>query len=200
MAGATVAMSTQYCQQQQQQHEHPDTWHPSASRPATSEAIMAAEHMRVLIRSVEGLGAAIGGAERIQGTPLSVAYVSHLRTILLLVIVTVPVVFWPTFRWATPIVVFFVTATLLGVEAAAVECERPFKRVPGVNHVDIEGLSKAACLNVLQIVKHGVVNLEMEVLQAQQHQHHDVRVGGAAARLDEGGKRVRAAAVTATAV
>lgn len=39
---------------------------------------------------------------------------------------------------------------------------RPFKRVPGVNHVDIEGLSKAACINVLQIVKHGVVNLERE--------------------------------------
>ena len=34
--------------------------------------------------------------------------------------------------------------------------------VPGVNHVDIEGLSKAACINVLQIVKHGVVNLERE--------------------------------------
>ena len=159
MAGAKGAMSTSKQQELSGTRTVAATVRTAA---ATAETIMAAEQMRVLIQAVEGLGASIGGAERIQGTPLSVAYVSHLRSILLLVIATVAPVYWGRFRWATPIVVFLVTITLLGVEAAAVECERPFKRVPGVNHVDIEGLSKAACINVLQIVKHGVVNLERE--------------------------------------
>ena len=56
---------------------------------------------------------------------------------------------------------------------------RPFKRVPGVNHVDIEGLSKAACINVLQIVKHGVVNLEREEREISE-------AAGAAAAAESG--------------
>ena len=77
---------------------------------------------------------------------------AHLQVFLLLVISTIPVVYWPAFRWSTPVLTFVVSIALLGLESSAVECERPFKRVPTMNHVDTEALAKAVSTNVTQIV------------------------------------------------
>ncbi len=91
-----------------------------------------------LMRSVRGLGVPLGGCERIQGTPLPYAYVVHLRSFLLLVICGVPIVHACAWRWATVPLSLVVAFALLGLEAASVECERPFSPSPTKNNHDVE--------------------------------------------------------------
>ena len=43
---------------------------------------------------------------------------------MLLVLLSVPPVFWGRFGWATPIITAFISIVLMGIEAASVEVER----------------------------------------------------------------------------
>ena len=91
-----------------------------------------------LLHSAKGLGQPLGGCERIQGTPLPFAYVAHLRTFLLIALCGVPVVYGCKWQWATMVLAPLVAFALLGIEAASVECERPFHAAPSKNHHDVE--------------------------------------------------------------
>ena len=208
---------------------HPGLATLDVARATVSRAIagcdqrspVVAEHLRTMTQCIEALGGAVGGAERVNGTPLPVVYahtpgaplqpqpsgahrlepnpdathsgdratdglrhnadrscplapcrrastdfilflfilfrrcryVAHLQVFLLVVIATIPVVYWPSFRWFTPLLTLIVSVALLGLESSAVECERPFKRVPTMNHVNVEELAKAVSTNVTQIVR-----------------------------------------------
>ena len=91
-----------------------------------------------LMNSVQGLGVPLGGCERIQGTPLPYIYVAHLRSFLLTVLTAIPLVYACEWRWATIPLSLLIGLALLGVEAASIECERPFAATPTKNHHDIE--------------------------------------------------------------
>ena len=109
---------------------------PGTQRSAVSESLLRV--LGQLLRSIQGLGVPLGGCERIQGTPLPFVYVAHLRTFLLIVLWAVPIVYACEWGWATFPLSLLVAIALLGIEAASIECERPFSAKPSKNHHDVE--------------------------------------------------------------
>ena len=76
---------------------------------------------------LDALTGAWGACERINGTPLPLVYVVHLRTFLLLYLILWQMEAAANHGWVALPTVFAASWGLLGIEAAAVECERPFK-------------------------------------------------------------------------
>ena len=77
---------------------------------------------------------------------------SHLRTFLIIYLTLVPIVYSRVWLWATPLVAFFVSYALLGLEAAAVECERPVNEC--ANHMPLDAFAAAIADSVAQTLKH----------------------------------------------
>jgi putative membrane protein len=110
---------------------------------------------RALSEAVDQLTGAFGAMERIEATPLPFVYVAHVRTFLLLylVLIALPAIAeWGAF--ALPGLLAMSWA-LLGIEAAAMECERPFQR--RANHLKLG----AMCVRVAQAVGQAVKDLPM---------------------------------------
>lgn len=103
------------------------------------------EQLNVLIDEV-------GAMERIKGTPLPMVYVTHLRTWLMLYLLTLP------YFWAVPLgyviipVECLVAFALLGLEGAASEVEAPF-RGDRTNHLDMDSFCITVLSNILQQAK-----------------------------------------------
>jgi len=76
---------------------------------------------------LDTLTGAWGACERINSTPLPLVYVVHLRTFLLLYLILWQMEAAANHGWVALPTVFAASWGLLGIEAAAVECERPFK-------------------------------------------------------------------------
>lgn len=107
------------------------------------------------LRSIEEnictLTGAMGAMERINSTPLPFAYVSHLRTFLLLYLLGMPVALHSSWGWAVPVVTFLVGFAMLGIEGAAVACERPFGL--NRNHLPMDYFCQVVAKNVAQILR-----------------------------------------------
>ena len=100
------------------------------------------------------MAVALGGCERIMGTPLPFVYVSHLRTFLVLVLCFgVPLVFACSWGWAAIGLAPLVAFCFLGVEAASIECERPFSGTPSKNHHDLERFAIAVSAEVEEMLR-----------------------------------------------
>eukprot|EP00747_Dinoflagellata_sp_TGD_P221082 gnl/TRDRNA2_/TRDRNA2_92972_c0_seq2.p1 gnl/TRDRNA2_/TRDRNA2_92972_c0~~gnl/TRDRNA2_/TRDRNA2_92972_c0_seq2.p1 ORF type:complete len:118 (-),score=13.48 gnl/TRDRNA2_/TRDRNA2_92972_c0_seq2:29-334(-) len=89
--------------------------------------------------------------ERINNTPLPFAYVAHLRTLLVLYLLGLPFALGKTWGWSTIPATFIISFSLLGIEAAAVSCERPFGR--GTNHLPLDLFKDVIADNVAQILR-----------------------------------------------
>lgn len=95
-----------------------------------------AELIKQMNGHLDGLSGAFGIMERIASTPLPFVYVIHLRTFLLVYLLLLNVFsiagVWVdegnpvTDGWAVLIALFCINWAMLGLEAASVECERPF--------------------------------------------------------------------------
>ena len=78
---------------------HDAIWQDDPRTAAKSDGASLGSHYRrkcvyqQLLHSIRGLGAPLGGCERIQGTPLPYIYVAHLRSFLLTVLAAAPVVY-----------------------------------------------------------------------------------------------------------
>jgi predicted membrane chloride channel (bestrophin family) len=100
---------------------------------------------------VNNLTATFGAMERINGTPLPFAYVSHLRSLLF---INLGFTFLPMLSrdglFALPGYLVLCWA-LLGIEAAAVECERPFQRK--ANHLAFGRFATVVASNIAQTVR-----------------------------------------------
>jgi len=94
---------------------------------------------------------AYGAMERINGTPLPFVYVIHLRTFLLLYLFLWNMVSVATYGWASLPFLFLLNWALLGIEAAAVECEKPFSYKP--NHLLLGKMSVVIARNIAQALK-----------------------------------------------
>lgn len=107
-----------------------------------------------MFQSMEGhictLTGAMGAMERINNTPLPFAYVSHLRTCLVLYLLGLPWMLRTPSWWSVPLVIL-ISYALLGVEAAAVACERPFQ--DQANHLPFDLFAKTVAENVRQILE-----------------------------------------------
>ena len=115
-------------------------------------AEVVAQVFGALTRQIDLLTGTFGGMERINNTPLPFVYVSHLRTSLTVYLTLVPIVFAPIWLWATPPLTLIVAWALLGIEAAAVECERPVRGC--ANHMPLEAFCAVVADNVRQTLQH----------------------------------------------
>lgn len=105
-----------------------------------------------LLNAAQGLGVPLSGCERIQGTPLPYVYVAHMRSFLVLVLCAVPFLFACHWQWATIPLSICVAFAFLGIEAASVECERPFSDHPSKNHHDLERFAVLLSTEVSQML------------------------------------------------
>lgn len=110
-----------------------------------------AQGLSALTRTLDGLCGTFGGMERINNTPLPFVYVSHLRTFLLLYLVAVPLVFAEVWGWATVAVTPLVAFALIGIEVAAVDCERPMAH--RANHMPMDRFCIVVADNAVQTLR-----------------------------------------------
>ena len=68
----------------------------------------------------------LGGCEGIKETPIPVAFVVHMRALMVLWLITLPMTLAHLMGWTTIVVSFVVTFAILGIDAMAVEIENPF--------------------------------------------------------------------------
>mmetsp|Transcript_66554 Transcript_66554/g.156094 ORF Transcript_66554/g.156094 Transcript_66554/m.156094 type:complete len:388 (-) Transcript_66554:185-1348(-) len=108
----------------------------------------------VMLQTLEGhistLTGAMGAMERINNTPLPFAYVAHLRTCLTLYLLGLPWILQMESWWSVPMVLL-ISYALLGVEAAAVACERPFHDQS--NHLPFNAFAAVVADNVQQVLQ-----------------------------------------------
>ena len=92
-----------------------------------------------------------GTMERIKNTPLPFVYAVHLRTFLLLYLLLWNMSSVAKYGWLALPVLFAANWSLIGLEAAAVECESPFYW--NRNHLPLGKMSKVVAMNVGQALK-----------------------------------------------
>ena len=107
------------------------------------------QQMDTLEQQVNGLILQMGALERIRATPLPLVYVTHLRTFLLLFLLSMPYVWETTFGYATIPIVFVTAFALLGLEGAAQEVEAPFLK-NRTNHLNMDAFCLLMISNILQ--------------------------------------------------
>lgn len=93
-----------------------------------------------------------GGMERIKATPLPMVYVSHLRTFLVISLLLYPYVWGHEWGWGTIPIVALAAFCLLGIEAASVEVEQPFRK-DRINALNMNGFCYGALSNILQLLR-----------------------------------------------
>lgn len=106
---------------------------------------------RQLNEQVDTLTAAWGAMERINGTPLPFVYVAHLRTFLMLYLSLWHLASIALNGWISIFPVLIASWGLLGIEAAAVECERPFHW--NKNHLALGRMCIVVASNVHQTLE-----------------------------------------------
>ena len=85
-----------------------------------------------------------GAMERIKATRLPIVYVAHLRTFLLVYILSMPFVYVSLWGIGVVPATAIIAFALLGIEGAATECENPFS-AKRTNHLGMDGF----CENVI---------------------------------------------------
>ncbi len=85
---------------------------------------------------------ALGACERIQRTPIPLAYAIHLKQLLLIYCLSLPFQMVKDLNWLTAPVVALISFTLLGIEQIGIEIEDPFGSDP--NDLPLDTI----CLNI----------------------------------------------------
>ena len=83
-------------------------------------------HVQLLQSNLKSIIDAIGGCERILRTPLPLAYVIHLKQLVLIYCILLPFQLVRDLGWWTGLFVALISFTLLGIEGIGVEIENPF--------------------------------------------------------------------------
>ena len=98
-----------------------------ASKEVDADANVRAMLFNQLNSQIDTLTGAWGAMERINATPLPYVYVSHLRTFLIIYLAIGEMDTLARYGWPALPSLVFISWALLGIESAAVECERPFR-------------------------------------------------------------------------
>lgn len=93
-----------------------------------------------------------GAMERIKGTPLPIVYVTHLRTWLMLYLLSMPYFWEESLGFTTIPIVALLAFALLGLEGAAAEVEAPFRK-DRTNHLDMNSYCLTVLSSVLQQIR-----------------------------------------------
>ena len=107
-----------------------------------------------------------GALERIKNTPLPLVYVTHLRTWLMLFLLTLPYFWEATLGYAIIPVECLSAFALLGLEGAASEVEAPFRK-ERTNHLDMNSYCLAILSNILQQAKQDAQRRQLDSDDAQ---------------------------------
>ena len=123
----------------------------SADTPAALGASYSSE-MRLMEKSLDILQKDMGGLERVRSTPLSIIFVTHQRTFMMLYLFSLPYLYGHAWGYGTIPSVFLISYALLGIDGSASECESPFKKRP--NHLNMERFCLIIMEDIEQIVSH----------------------------------------------
>ncbi len=83
-------------------------------------------HVPILQSNLKSMIDSIGGCERILRTPLPLAYVIHLKQLVLIYCILLPFQLVKDLGWWTGLFVSLISFTLLGIEEIGIEIENPF--------------------------------------------------------------------------
>ena len=100
---------------------------------------------------VNNLVDSIGACERIQNTPIPLAYAIHLKQLLLIYCLSLPFQVVDQMEWITPIVVALVSFTLLGIEEIGIQIEDPFGR--DTNDLPLDLICKNIQRNIRDLIE-----------------------------------------------
>jgi len=123
-----------------------------AGRRDAATAVEEASVRSELNKQCEFLALQVGALERLRSTKIPEVYVIHLRTFLLLYLISMPFVFVNRWGWGTIPAVLAVSFALLGIEGAATECEIPFKP-DHINHLKMDAYIMGCFANVSSILE-----------------------------------------------
>ena len=106
--------------------------------------------MNELQTLVNSLVDMLGACERILRTPIPLAYVIHLKQLLLIYCLLLPFQVVDELRWWTAPVVALVSFTLFGIEAIGVEIENPFGTDP--NDLPLDAICQTIETNIDDLI------------------------------------------------
>lgn len=92
----------------------------------------------------------MGGLDRIRRTPMPYAYVVHLKSLLTIFILTLPIGMVDAVGWYTPLVIAITTFGLFGIEEIGVEIEDPFGDDP--NDLPLDGICESLHNNLNELL------------------------------------------------
>lgn len=92
--------------------------------------------MRLMDSQINDLIVQMGGLERVRSTPLPIIYVTHLRTFLMVYLLSMPYMYGHLWGFGTIPAVVVTSFILLGIDNSAAECESPFRLRS--NHLPME--------------------------------------------------------------
>lgn len=95
------------------------------------------------------LVSAQGGCEKIQKTPLPLAYVSLIKLLILVYLASLPLVICGRFGWLSPLIMATVALGMFGMEETSVEIEDPFGFQP--NCLDLEVITLTITRDTAQL-------------------------------------------------
>jgi putative membrane protein len=113
----------------------------------TSLSIAYASEMRLMEKHLNNLILLMGGLERVRATPLPIVFVTHLRTFLMVYLLSMPYLYGHLWGWGTIPAASITAYILLGIDGSASECVSPFKK--RANHLAME----AYCVNALNNIE-----------------------------------------------
>jgi ion channel-forming bestrophin family protein len=103
---------------------------------------------------------ALGVCERIQKTPIPLAYSIHLRQLLMAYCLLLPFQMVEILGWFTPILVSLISFTLLGIEEIGLQIEDPFGDDP--NDLPLDGICQTMVRNIDDLIHSTHIPLEKE--------------------------------------
>ncbi len=113
----------------------------------TSISVGFTSDLRLMEKRIDNLIGLMGGLERVKSTPLPIVFVTHLRTFLMVYLLSMPYLYGHLWGWGTIPAISLTGYILLGIDGSAAECESPFGK--RANHLAMESY----CLNVLRNIE-----------------------------------------------
>lgn len=127
-------------------------WIGTHYRQKTIDSLMLCHMEELLSRLVD----AQGGCEKIQKTPMPFVYVSMIKQLIIIYLLTLPIVLCQRCGWWSPLLMLIISLGLFGLEEASVETEDPF----GVddNCLDLVACTITIARDTMQMASTPVLN------------------------------------------
>ncbi|MCS6833502.1 MAG: hypothetical protein NZ521_07990, partial [Flammeovirgaceae bacterium] len=115
-----------------------------------SQQLISNEQLLSIQQDIREIVNVQGACERIRNTPIPIGYALHLKRILLIYIVTLPIGFINTLHWWAIPVVMLIFYTMVGIERMGEEIEDPFGTDP--NDLPVDAIDERITANIQTIL------------------------------------------------